>query len=123
MTIILVLVGLAALGVALAKLSSPYGAWEPVGAVLAVVACVGLLFSAITIPVTRMEAASFAAELDAMRVTAEESRATGESLEGAAWRMKAAEINGEIASIKLWNTTAFDIWWPDAVVAGLEPLR
>lgn len=95
---------------------------EVVGMFVLLVGVVGLLLCAATIPLKRMEYHDFKAQLDAMRYSAESSRASGESLEGAAWRTKVAEVNARIASMQYWNGTAFDLWYPDDV-DSLEPLK
>lgn len=95
---------------------------EVIGVFAVLVGVTGLLLCAATIPLNRMEYHDFTAQLDAMRYSAESSRAAGESLEGAAWRTKVAEVNARIASMQYWNGTAFDLWYPDEV-NDLEPLK
>lgn len=76
-----------------------------------------LFIAAISVPLNRMGVHDTLTQVEAIRATKPLS-----DVQDAAWRMKAADANAEIASLKYWNRTAFDIWIPDDVDA-VEPLQ
>lgn len=82
-----------------------------------------LLFMALlSLPLSRFGAYDFERQYFAMEQTIEEQRAQGATIESAALTIKVVEINQKIASIKFWNETMFDWYWPDRV-ANLKPLK
>lgn len=116
MIIVIAFVVLLVIGTCLLKWGS--WDWEMAGGLAAIVGGIGVLFSVFTIPLNRMGWESTFVEVEAIRA----SRASDDPLEGAAWRMKAAEVNAHLASGRYYNGTVFDIWIPDQI-ESVEPIQ
>lgn len=116
MIIVIVCAVVLAIGVCLLVWGS-WG-WEAIGIISALTGGLGLLLCVSTIPLNRMAWQSTFVEVEAIRT----SRASDDPVEGAAWRMKAAEVNAHLASGRYYNGTVFDIWIPDQVesIAPIE---
>jgi hypothetical protein len=98
-----------------------FGEYTDAGFVSVLCAIVSGLMLALAlafIPIQRIGVHASIAEFEAVRA----SRAGGSEIEAAAWRMKVAESNAWLASIRYYNGTAFDIWIPDEVEA-LKPIE
>lgn len=89
---------------------------------LTTIGCILLVLCLITIPLNHMEVESNIARYEAIKQTAATARESGDGYEAAAFRMKVAYVNAEIASAKYYNNTVFDIWFPDAV-EDLQPIQ
>lgn len=93
-----------------------------VGFFLTFLGSVLLVSAVIVLPLSRMVTHASLAEIEAIRATAAEARFSGETLEGAAWRLRVSDANEKLASLRYWNGTVFDVWIPDAVEV-VEDLR
>jgi hypothetical protein len=99
--------------------SNRYGAWDTLAFCAATIGGIGVAVCAMTIPLDRMGWQSTFIEIEAIR----ETRGTDSaSIEDAAWRMKAAEVNAKLASGRYYNSTLFDIWIPDQV-NDVDPIK
>lgn len=116
MTIILVSLALLAAGLLIFHFLD-YD-WEGLGVIFCLAGGLGLIMCAMTIPLKRMQWRSKFVEVEAIR----QSRTTDSEIEAAAWRMKVAEVNAELASGRYYNRTVFDIWIPDEV-ESMEPIQ
>lgn len=76
-----------------------------------------LFVAVMCLPLQRMSCMDELSQINAIRATQPQN-----AMQDAAWRMKAAEANAELASMKYWNGTAFDIWIPDEV-ESVRPLQ
>lgn len=118
MILILICTALVAIGWAY-MVWRPHGDLDFIAAMFAcVVGAVGLVMCMMTLPKERMEWQSKFREIEAIRA----SRVREDPIEGAAWRMKAAEVNAEIAKGRYYNQTVFDIWIPDQI-ESVEPIK
>ena len=122
MIILLILITVFAIGLAIAIMD--YSTWgEPVGGIIAIIGGVLLLVAIICFPVERIINRSFIAQYQGAKATIEIARKTDTKLiETTAMQLKIIEINQEIANLKYWNGTLFDIWIVDEA-ANLEPLN
>lgn len=93
------------------------GDWDILFAYSLALSGVMLFIASVSIPLNRMGVRDTLAQVEAIRSTSQLNE-----MQGAAWRMKAADANAAIASLKYWNRTAFDIWIPDEV-DSIEPLQ
>lgn len=76
---------------------------------------------AISLPMNRMEVRAGIARLEAVRASRSMVEGTS-NLEVAAWRVKVAEVNADLAEFKFYNKTAFDLWIPDEIEA-VRPIQ
>ncbi len=99
-----------------------YSDWYEFPAVMTLIFSGVLLFGAtISVPISRLETVDTMLRIEAIQQTAINGREI-DALEGAAFRLAISEANQTIASLKYWNSTVFDIWYPDSV-EKLEPIK
>lgn len=116
MTIILCL--LAVIAVCYVIASRSYSGVADLCTIVAIFTGMLLTFALLFIPLNRMKVRSNIAAFNAVR----DSRAGGQEIEAAAWRMKVAEQNAWLASKRYYNRTLFDLWIPDEIEA-LQPIE
>lgn len=95
--------------------------WDVFGVIFTIVGACGLLLAVISLPIQRMGIMAGIQRIEAVRA----SRVMVEgasNFEVAAWRVKVAEVNADLAEAKYYNRTLFDIWYPDAIEA-VEPIQ
>lgn len=80
-----------------------------------------LLIMSMAIPMNRIEAMATIQQIEMIRASVALARENGREIELAALSPKIAELNGEIALMKYYNTV-FDIWLPDEVM-NIKPLE
>lgn len=118
---IITLCVLLVLAFGIACLLSPAYDWrEFAGIIATTLGSICLLLILITVPISRMNAYAYIGKVEAARLT----RAVDSSdpLEGAAWRIYAAQTNAELAEMRYYNASLFDIWWPEEI-DKVRPLK
>ena len=91
------------------------GDLDMLGAVVSLISGFALLVALISIPINRMGIAAFEVNIEAVRVTMPEN-----VFQDAAWRTKAASMNGDLAEWKYYRTI-FPLWIP-ASIENVNPL-
>lgn len=91
---------------------------------IALTVCGGLplVVSLLLLPICHMETHSQIQQFRAVEATLQAARASGDELEGAAFRMKVAEMNQWLASTQYWASTDFWIFFPSEI-NELEPME
>lgn len=117
MIIFAVFIVLLVSGPLICKFSNSDGTLNFFGFMLGMVGGIGMFIAPTTLYVNRMEVTAKLAGFEAMRSTM-----PANNWQDAAWRSKAAGANAEIARLKYYNTTVFDLWIPDEV-ADFKPLN
>lgn len=107
-----------------AVLVAKFGSWDyakwgfGISLFSGLVLFVALLF----LPISRMDIRSQIQQFESVRTTANAARERGDDMEGAAFRLKVAEMNQWLAAKKYWRSTIFEIYIP-ADVDSLEPIQ
>lgn len=118
MTVLLCLLVIAIVG-ALAARAIPYkfDILQIFAALASLICGFAFVVACIAVPMNRMGCKDQLAQIEAVRNTRPTSL-----VQDAAWRMKAADANAQLASMKYWKHTAFGLWIPDEADA-VEPLQ
>ena len=88
-----------------------------IGFILLAFSGIGLFVAVIALPVSHFNYGMQMARWEAMRTTP-----PIDALNSATWRLKAAEVNADIAEAKFYNQSPIDIWIPDAVM-DVKPIQ
>lgn len=119
MTILIISLAIFAIGLFFV-MGNHYDWREGTGILMTIAGGLALVMCLLTIPMSRMGARAFISSVEAARLTKAVDKS--DPIEGAAWRMYAAETNAELAQARYYNKGAFDIWWPDEI-ALVPPLK
>lgn len=95
---------------------------EVFGLLITAISGIGLTVVMITLPFAHVDSPAHAARYHAFKITLEDARHSGISIERAAIEHDIIEWNKHIATDRYWNSTIFDIFVPDAN-AELEFLK
>ena len=99
-----------------------YGGFNIIGELLMVAASISLLISLLFLVVLRYD---INAQIQAYHTTVSAiqiARDNGSDLEVAAIQHKIIELNRELAKSQYYNTTIYDIWYPDEIME-LKPIK
>lgn len=114
MIIITCTIALLIIGVILCK-ADKYGLVGFIGVVFNSVACFLLLIEILCIPINRYKTESKMQERYAIQETVVRARQNKTHIENATMINEIIKTNRWITSAKYYNTTLFDIWWPDEI--------
>lgn len=85
--------------------------WLFVTMATAITCGIGLLIAVAMLPMQRMAVAARIVECHAI----DTSRGGINDLDNATYRLKIAECNAWLASAKYYDSTMFDLWYPDSI--------